>query len=155
MLNFKIKSIISNLGKRKNKTLFYAQQQGCARLPFEVLCQRIETATALSEADVLSCLHALTKVFEEELLQGKTVELPPIGSFRLVAGSKRMDTEKEVTVHTVGKVRVRFSPSKRLTEVAAKVPLSIQHSDDKKGKPASPSEAEKTPPSPPRDSGGL
>lgn len=139
MLKFKISSILAKVGLRKDQTLYYAQQQGGSRLPFEVLCRRIETATALSAADVMSCLHALAKVFEEELLQGKTVELPPIGSFRLVAGGKRMNSEKDVTIHTIGKVRVRFSPSKRLAEVATRVPLSIMRVETGKDGPSVPS----------------
>lgn len=134
MLKFKIVQMLAKVGLRKGKTLYYAQQTAGARFPFDAMCRRIETATALSEADVLSCMHALVKVFEEELLQGKTIELPPIGSFRLVCGSKRMNTVEEVTVHTIGKVRVRYSPSKRLNEVAAKTSFSIEREEkDKKG----------------------
>lgn len=129
MLKFKVSSRVANAGTRKGQTLYYANQQSSPRLPLSVLTERVQTATALSKADVHSCIMALTEVLSEELQMGRIVELGELGTLRVVAGGKLMDKAEQVTARTINTPRVRFNPSRQLKAAALRVPLSIERAD--------------------------
>lgn len=129
MLKFSIKSRKVNLGNRKGSTLYYASQKPAQRVSLSVISERVQTSTALSKADVRSAIIALTEVIREELQQGRIVELGELGSLRIVAGGKLMDTPQEVTTRTISEPKVRFNPSRELKGSALRVPLSIERED--------------------------
>lgn len=94
-----------------------------------MIAERVQSATALNKADVRSCIMALTEVLEQELQQGRTVELGELGTLRIVAGAKLMDKPEQVTARTINAPRVRFNPSRQLKAAALRVPLSVERAD--------------------------
>lgn len=129
MLKFKIKSRTSTVGSLKGQALYYASQESSPRVSLSVIAERVQSATALNKADVRSCIMALTEVLEQELQQGRTVELGELGTLRIVAGAKLMDKPEQVTARTINAPRVRFNPSRQLKAAALRVPLSVERAD--------------------------
>jgi predicted histone-like DNA-binding protein len=90
------------------------------------LVKEREVAKLLSEETTLNpkeaemAIYQLFRVVVRLLLDGYTVQLGPLGSFRLTAHTNGAATEAEVTAALIHKLTVRFSESAEMKEAIAK-----------------------------------
>ena len=84
------------------------------------VAKEIADETTLNPKEAELAIAQLEKVMLRWMLEGKTVQLGELGSFRLTAKCSGVATEDEVTALQIQKVNLRFQPSKRLKESIAK-----------------------------------
>ena len=72
------------------------------------LCEEIENATTVSEADIAAVLKALRRVMRNHLCDGDKVKLDEIGTFYIMADARGngVATEEEVTSDQINRVNV-------------------------------------------------
>ncbi|MDR2627054.1 MAG: HU family DNA-binding protein [Dysgonamonadaceae bacterium] len=70
--------------------------------------------TTLNPKEAEMTLYQLLKVIIRLLLDGHTVQLGELGSFRLTARGEGSDTEAEVNVSKIKSVHLNFTPSEAL-----------------------------------------
>ena len=68
--------------------------------------------TTLNPKEAEMTLYQAEKVIANKLLDGHTVELGELGTFRLTVKSKGVENEEDVTAQNVTNVNIRFTPSK-------------------------------------------
>jgi predicted histone-like DNA-binding protein len=76
--------------------------------------------TTLNSKEAEMAVAQLLKVVTNLLLNGSTVQLGSLGSFRLTANSEGSATKEEVTASKVNKLNVRFSASEELKDAMKK-----------------------------------
>jgi len=76
--------------------------------------------TTLNPKEAEMAVSQLLKVVTNLLLNGNTVQLGSLGSFRLTAKTEASNTKAEVTGTKIKKVNVRFTESKDLKDTLAK-----------------------------------
>lgn len=64
-------------------------------------------------------IEGMLSVMEERLEEGDIVQMGRLGSFRMVAGSKGAETEKDFNVSMFNKARIVFSPGTMLNTIRA------------------------------------
>ena len=141
MLQFEIKKAEMKIGKRKGTTMFFAHQTSHYCLSTTALEYRIERMTSLTRADVRASIIALSTIIQEELSQGRSVDLGELGTFKIAATGKRVLTEKEVTLETIRRPHVRFYPKHPMRLAARNVAVEIMRPEkNPKLKPKKPKE---------------
>ncbi|MDR1339538.1 MAG: HU family DNA-binding protein [Prevotellaceae bacterium] len=70
--------------------------------------------TTLNPKEAEMTLYQLLKVIVRLLLDGHTVQLGELGSFRLTARGEGSDTEAEVNANKIKSVHLHFTPSEEL-----------------------------------------
>jgi predicted histone-like DNA-binding protein len=88
--------------------------------------------TTLNPKEAEFAIAQLLKVVIAALLNGKTVQLGELGSFRLTAHCDGVATEEEVTPAQVKKLTVRFTASEELKAAVSKAQLVAVESRSKK-----------------------
>ena len=78
------------------------------------IAQLLADETTLNPKEAEMAVSQLFKVAVAQLLNGKTVQLGSLGSFRLTASATGSDTEAEVTASKIKKLNVRFTESEEL-----------------------------------------
>jgi predicted histone-like DNA-binding protein len=90
--------------------------------------------TTLNPKEAEMALYQAEKVIAARLLDGHTVELGELGSFRLTVNSKGADKEEEATAQNITKVNIRFTPSKAFREQIKKATFTPVSSLSNKSK---------------------
>ena len=116
-LKFKIGKRKVTIGKRKGQTLYYAVQEEHAHTSWESVEKRIVAGTGVSRADLRAVIIALTDIIEEEVSEGRSVDLADLGSIKVTAMGKMMDSFKEVTADTIRRAKILFYFRGRLREI--------------------------------------
>ena len=88
--------------------------------------------TTLNPKEAEMAVSQLLKVVTNLLLNGNTVQLGSLGSFRLTASTEASNTADEVTGAKIKKANVRFSESKELKDLLAKASFRDASSLSKK-----------------------
>ena len=117
--------LIYTLVKRKDMskdaasgaTLYHAQTSITKKLTLNKICTRIENICTASRGEIILVLDGLIKVMNEALSDGESIHLGEFGSFRMVAGSKGIENEKDFNVSLFNKARIVFSPGTMLNEI--------------------------------------
>lgn len=104
-------------GAAKDSKLFYAQVRSLKKLDFNKLCSLIAVRSTAFIGDVMLVIEGLLSVMEERLEEGDVVQMGRLGNFRMVAGSKGIEAEKDFSTALFNKARIVFSPGIMLTEV--------------------------------------
>ena len=78
------------------------------------IAQFLADETTLNPKEAEMAVSQLFKVATTQLLNGKTVQLGSLGSFRLTASATGSDTEAEVNASKIKKLNVRFTESEEL-----------------------------------------
>lgn len=109
-------------GAEKDAKKYFAQMMSNGNVSFDELCESIAEETALTSADVKSCLDRLSRILARHLREGRNVQLGELGSMRLATGSKGSQTEKEFDASTMmKKPSVVYTPGKILQDMRTKV----------------------------------
>jgi predicted histone-like DNA-binding protein len=80
----------------------------------EEVAKRLADETTLNPKEAEMSITQLMKVVAAALLNGSTVQLGDLGSFRLTAATEASDTKEGVTAAKIKKVQVRFTESEEL-----------------------------------------
>ena len=88
--------------------------------------------TTLNPKEAEMAVYQLLKVVTNLLLNGNTVQLGNLGSFRLTASTEASDSEAEVSGAKIKKVKVRFSESGDLKNALTKAVFKDVSSMSKK-----------------------
>ena len=97
--------------------LYYASILSNGTVPFDEICESISEETALTSADVKSCLDRLPRVIVRHLAGGRNVKVGELGSFRFALSSKGAKTEEEFVAATMMKVpSLVFTPGRVLQD---------------------------------------
>ncbi len=110
MIEYLIKFKEITLGKRKGQRVYFAWPKMNQRMTTDELIERIVEATSLARGDVRNALVSLSEVVNEELSNGRSVDLAEMGNIRVVANPKMMDSPEEVTVADALKTQEWCSP---------------------------------------------
>jgi predicted histone-like DNA-binding protein len=78
------------------------------------VAQKLADETTLNPKEAEMAVSQLLKVVIGLLLEGHTVQLGGLGSFRLTLSAEGADTEAEVTAAKIKKINVRFAESEEL-----------------------------------------
>jgi predicted histone-like DNA-binding protein len=78
------------------------------------VAQKLAEETTLNPKEAEMAVFQLLKVTTNFLLEGHTVQLGPLGSFRLTISAEGSDTEEEVTVNKIKKLNLRFTESEEM-----------------------------------------
>lgn len=131
MIEFEIKSRKLYLGNRKDQTVYYASPKSKQKFTNKMVIDRIVRETSLASGDVKNALDSLSKIVNDALLMGASVDLAELGSLRLIVSSKMMDTKEEVTVKkALNKPKIQFTPKQAMRDAANSVELSIDKGND-------------------------
>jgi predicted histone-like DNA-binding protein len=78
------------------------------------VAKKVADETTLNPKEVEMAVSQLLKVVTDLLLDGHTVQLGELGSFRLTLSAEGSATEGEVTAKKIKKVNIRFTASEVL-----------------------------------------
>ena len=92
--------------------LFYAQVRSLKKLG-----DLIAVRSTAFIGDVMLVIEGLLSVMEERLEEGDVIQMGRLGNFRMVAGSKGIENEKDFNVSLFNKARIVFSPGTMLNEI--------------------------------------
>jgi predicted histone-like DNA-binding protein len=84
------------------------------------VAKKLADETTLNPKEAEMAISQLKKVVIDLLLEGHTVQLGELGSFRLIISSEGSKTEQEVTTNKIKKVKVRFTASEELKTAIGK-----------------------------------
>ena len=97
--------------------LYYAQVRSLKKLKFEKFCNMVAVRSSAFVGDVKLVIDGILSVMEERLEEGDVIQLGRLGNFRMVAGSKGTENEKDFNVSLFNKARIVFSPGTMLNEI--------------------------------------
>jgi predicted histone-like DNA-binding protein len=92
------------------------------------VAKRVADETTLNPKEAEFAVAQLFKVITDYLLNGKTVQLGELGTFRLTVSSEGVATEAEVTATQIKHVNIRFSASEALKEALKKATFTAVES---------------------------
>jgi predicted histone-like DNA-binding protein len=99
---------------------FYANHVSSGRKTLRSISRDIEDRSSLSRGDIGNALDNLVDQIPKYLLDGQTVNLGELGSFRLTISSEGADKAKDFNTNMIKNVKIIFSPGKLLKEEVAK-----------------------------------
>jgi predicted histone-like DNA-binding protein len=86
----------------------------------KVLATMLAEETTLNPKEAEMAVSQLLKIVTALLLEGHTIQLGSLGSFRATLSAESSATEKEVTANKIKKVKVRFTESEELKSAMKK-----------------------------------
>ncbi len=132
-MKFSIRTRMITMGHRKGQRVYYAYPKAQSKLTLEMVVERIQRATSLTEGDVHNALISLGNVVYEALSEGQSVDLGRLGSFRVMVPPNMMDKEEDVVVpNAFKKPKIIYTPKKAMKIAASKVSLTIEKKQRKK-----------------------
>ena len=115
---------------RTQAVKWYAQVAPVRGIEAEVVIEEIEKRCTLTSSDIKACLDALQQSILSRILNGESVRLGDLGSFRATVRSEGRNTKELVDSTLVKGIRCRFAPSgylrSRLKKGSLGVRLSMQ-----------------------------
>ena len=78
------------------------------------IAQKMQDRSSLSIGDIRSVVQNFVEKLNEQLLEGKTVNIAGLGVFMLAAKSKGSDKAEDITAKSVDSVRICFQANKEL-----------------------------------------
>lgn len=96
---------------KTGENLFYPATAPLTPIDIDQVATEISERCTVTRADIVGILKALETQLEHALLEGYTVRLGQIGSFRLTTSAVSVDNKEEVSADLIRAPRVRFTPS--------------------------------------------
>ncbi|MDR1985311.1 MAG: HU family DNA-binding protein [Prevotellaceae bacterium] len=100
--------------------LWYPVLKSTGLVKEKEVARQLADETTLNAKEAEMAVSQLLKVVTKLLLDGHTVQLGSLGSFRLTANASGVATEAEVTAAQIKKLNVRFSESEELKDAVKK-----------------------------------
>lgn len=111
-----------NPQKPQETPKWYAQIATNGEASLSEIVNEIEKFSALSEPDIYGVIIGLENVVQKKLAEGKIVRFERLGSLYPSLSSTPSDTEKDVNVQNIKKVKVNYRPGKRILEAMQNAP---------------------------------
>jgi predicted histone-like DNA-binding protein len=92
------------------------------------VARRVADETTLNPKEAEFAVAQLFKVVTDYLLNGKTVQLGELGTFRLTVHSEGVETEEGVTAAQIKHVNIRFAASEALKDALKKATFTAVES---------------------------
>ena len=93
---------------------YYGQLATPEPLDIEAISKRIADTCTLTRHDIVACLSAFQEQMINSLLEGKSVHLGDLGTFRVTLNTKGADVAKDFTSAMIKRLHIRFYPASRL-----------------------------------------
>jgi predicted histone-like DNA-binding protein len=106
--------------RKKEEKKWYPVLKSTGLVKEREVAKQLADETTLNPREAEMAVGQLMKVVTKLLLNGNTVQLGELGSFRLTAKTEASNKKEEVTAQKIKKVRVRFSESTDLKNAIAK-----------------------------------
>lgn len=111
MMNYKV---VARKNPMTKEVKYYAQLVLTSSVKLSSLADAISRQCTVTVHDVKAVLSAMEEHILRQLLDGKSVRLGDLGSFRPTVSSEGSDEADKVTADNVRRVRVRFHGSATL-----------------------------------------
>lgn len=111
-MKYVIQSRKNPQNESEEKYYLIAKSQGVVDL--KQICEEISLSTTLTRGDVRNTLLSFLDIIPKYLKMGYSVKLDELGSFRLSIKSKGSDTEEDVSISKVQRIRPVFLASTEL-----------------------------------------
>ena len=99
---------------------FYPLLKSTGMVREREVAKQLADETTLNPKEAEMAISQTFKVISNLLLNGKTVQIGDLGSFRLTATTEGSDTMQEVTAAKIKKLNVRFTESAELKNAMKK-----------------------------------
>ncbi|MFK2050648.1 HU family DNA-binding protein [Bacteroides fragilis] len=103
--------------KKDQPAKFYAQIQSNGEEDFKSMTRAVADRCTVTGSDAKAVLDAFMTVMLQRLANGQIVRLTDLGSFRVSASSKGVETEKDFNAAKISKARIIFTPCKELKDM--------------------------------------
>lgn len=107
-----------NPQNREERRWYLAKAPGKS-VGLDEIARSIEKRSTLSRADVMAVLYALVEVIPEHLINGDSVRLGALGSFRASLSSQPAATEASLNASMVKGVKVSFQAGTEVKQAMA------------------------------------
>ena len=98
----------------KKKNAYVTRSVTLPRIDKDTLLERAADNSAIRKGVFVAVADAITNEFENFLLNGHSVELPLVGTFKFAVNAKASDEEPESYAEQVYRRKIHFQPSKEL-----------------------------------------
>ena len=122
-----LKSKLQNLAMKK-KEAYVTRSVTLPRIDKETLMSRALENSGLRKGVFYAAVDALCNEFKNFLMNGHSVEVPEVGSFRFAVNAKATDTEEEAGAGQVYRRKILYVPNKDLWRQLQQVSL-IDHTE--------------------------
>ena len=123
MINYSIYIASANPGTKKEDithTKAYGTAQVGEKLTFDDFCEHIAAHnTPFSEGAIKGIITDAVNCLREQMLNGNSVELGPLGSFRVELACEGARTTDEFNASNIKEVNVNWSPGKKFKNLRA------------------------------------
>lgn len=106
--------VIAKKSPIDNTAKYYAQPDRVTPIDIDTITQRIEKRTTVSSADAKAVIDALEYEIKEALIEGHSVRLGDLGTFRATINGEGALTRDEHSAKCINYLMCRFKPSVRL-----------------------------------------
>lgn len=113
----------------QEKPLYVTSAVHYHRIESEDLLEAAARNSGINEATIYAGMKAVLNEFENFLLNGHSVQVPLLGTFRASVNAKGVDTNEEAGAQTVYRRRIIYTPSKKLKEKLNNMSLVSLQSD--------------------------
>ena len=131
-----LKSKLQNLAMKK-KEAYVTRSVTLPRIDKDQLLERAADNSGINRGIIYAAADAITREFENFIMNGHSVEIPLVGSFRFGVNAKATDTEAEAGAAQVYRRKIHYLPSKALWRKLQQVSLIEQPEpeDDEEDEP--------------------
>lgn len=123
-------------------TLIYAVSSSTGMCDTNQLCAIIADRSAATPGDVKLVLDGILYVLQQNIPDGKTVQVGDLGYFQAILGSKGASTEKDFSANLIKHRRVLFRPGKALVQLAQNLKTERYSSGSGSGSGSNPTPGE-------------
>lgn len=107
--------------QNREKKKWYANSVNQGSVSQHKMAQIIASKSSLTQGDVLNVIQNLLEEMPKILMDGKSINLEGLGSFRLTIASEGTETEKDFSTSSIKGVKVVFTPSMQIKKEISQV----------------------------------
>lgn len=120
-----LKSKLQNLAMKKTEA-YVTRSVTLPRITKDQLLERAADNSGISRGIIYAAADAINNEFQNYIMNGHSVEVPLIGSFRYGVNAHATDTEAEAGAGQVYRRKIHYVPSKELWRQLQQVTLIQQ-----------------------------
>ena len=120
-----LKSKLQNLAMKKTEA-YVTRSVTLPRIDKDELLERAADNSGINRGAIYAAADAITREFENFIMNGHSVEIPLVGSFRFSVNAHATDTEAEAGAGQVYRRKIHYLPSKALWRKVQQVSLVEQ-----------------------------
>lgn len=114
----------------KDKSAFVTRVITYSRISSDELIDSAARNSAIPKGHVGASCEAVMNEFQNYLLNGHSVEIPHLGTFRLSVSCKSVDKAEDVSANNIYRKKVLFAPSPNLKRLLRSCSFEMQDVDE-------------------------